>query len=74
MACALGSRNSGEFPFVIARCAKRAVAIQLDCFVAKLPAMTWPGYFIAKVVVTVAMMVFSTELVSLLPSQLVDEE
>ena len=26
--------------FVIARCAKRAVAIQLDCFVAPLLAMT----------------------------------
>jgi len=29
---------------VIARCAKRAVAIQLDCFVAPLLAMTHRGY------------------------------
>ena len=29
---------------VIARCAKRAVAIQLDCFVATLLAMTRFGY------------------------------
>ena len=29
---------------VIARCAKRAVAIQLDCFVAALLAMTGFGY------------------------------
>jgi hypothetical protein len=28
------------YTFVIARCAKRAVAIQLDCFVATLLAMT----------------------------------
>jgi hypothetical protein len=31
---------------VIARCAKRAVAIQLDCFVATLLAMTEFGYTI----------------------------
>jgi hypothetical protein len=31
-------------PLVIARCAKRAVAIQLDCFVAALLAMTRFGY------------------------------
>jgi len=32
------------FVLVIARCAKRAVAIQLDCFVAALLAMTRFGY------------------------------
>jgi hypothetical protein len=34
------------FTLVIARCAKRAVAIQLDCFVAALLAMTGVGYSI----------------------------
>ena len=37
--CALSQRDSVA-AFVIARCAKRAVAIQLDCFVATLLAMT----------------------------------
>ena len=32
---------------VIARCAKRAVAIQLECFVAALLAMTELGYVIS---------------------------
>jgi hypothetical protein len=33
-----------SYSIVIARCAKRAVAIQLDCFVASLRAMTTPFY------------------------------
>ncbi len=33
-----------SYSIVIARCAKRAVAIPLDCFVASLRAMTTPFY------------------------------